>query len=127
MPITYKYVRDKNLIFEQWVGLISAQNLKTYWLTYLEDPEVMGCRRALVDLREAIIEFYGWELHSLIEGIVIPTLNGRDWKTAIVVSTPTQYGVSRQYGAFADLYSLDQIFYDYDQALIWISQQEVQK
>lgn len=124
MPITYKYDKEKNLIFEKWTGCISIQYLKKYWLSYLEDPEVMSCRRTLVDLREATIEFYGYDLHLLIDGIVIPKLNGRDWKTAIVVSTPTQYGVSRQYGAFADLYSSDQIFYDYDQALMWIGQQE---
>ena len=54
--------------------------------------------------------------------MAIPALNGRDWTTAIVVDRPVQFGVSRQYHVFAERYSKDCIFHDYDAALRWLRQ-----
>jgi hypothetical protein len=87
---------------------------------YLEDPDVLAIRRTLVDLRQADILFKGSDLDSLIQSIVLPVLNGRDWKTAIVVEKPLQFGVSRQYQVFADRYSKDAIFYDLEEARNWL-------
>ena len=82
----------------------------------------MQVRRGL-DLRGANIRFTGNELSNLVSTVVTPVLNGRDWRTAIVVEEPVQFGVSRQYQVFAERFSTDAIFHDYDEALRWLLQQ----
>ena len=76
--------------------------------------------RTLADLRAAEIRFTGQELSDLVLGVVLPRLGGRDWKTAIVVDQPIQFGVSRQYQVFADRYSTDCIFHDPEEAIGWL-------
>jgi len=120
MPISYTIDEEKGIITEVWTGDIAASDLESYWRRYLADPEVMRIRRTLVDLRECRILFKGVELSSLIQSMVIPILDGRDWKTAIVVEHPTQFGVSRQYQAFAESYSRDAIFSDPEDARRWL-------
>jgi hypothetical protein len=121
MPITYTIDREKKLITEVWTGEITAGDLATYWKRYLDDPEVLAIRRTLVDLRQANILFNGSDLQILIQTIVLPVLNGRDWKTAIVVEGNIQYGVSRQYQFFAEHYSKDAIFDNMDEARHWLT------
>jgi hypothetical protein len=120
MSITYTIDREKNLITEVWTGEVHAECLAAYWKRYLDDPEVLAIRRTLVDLRQGIILFQGSDLDTLIHSIVLPALKGRDWKTAIVVEQPFQFGVSRQYQVFADRYSKDAIFYDMGAARSWL-------
>jgi len=110
------------VIFEVWTGDVSATDLEIYWSTYLENPQVLSIRRTLVDLRGANILFHGDVFADLIVKIVQPVLAGRDWKTAIVVERPVQFGVSRQYQVFAETFSRDAIFHDYDEALEWLTQ-----
>ncbi len=120
MPISYSIDRQKNFITEIWTGDIAARDLATHWRTYLADPAVIAIRRTLVDLRQSRILFTGAELSALVHGLVIPTLKGADWKTAIVVDGTVQFGVSRQYQVFAETYSRDSIFTDPDEALEWL-------
>lgn len=120
MPISYSIDRDAQLITEVWTGVIQAADLADYWKRYLEDPEVLAIRRTVVDLREAVIRFTGTELDSLIRSVVEPALGGRDWKTAIVIASPLQKGISRQYGVFAQRYSKDAIFESIEEARNWI-------
>jgi hypothetical protein len=120
MPISYTIDEEKDFITEVWTGDIAASDVASYWRRYLADPEVLRIRRTLVDLRECRILFKGVELSSLIRSIVIPILDGRDWKTAIVVDQPVQFGVSRQYQAFAESYSYDAIFSNPEDARKWL-------
>lgn len=69
---------------------------------------------------EERLELVGKELSGLVAEVVIPVLKGLDWRTAIVVARPAQFGVSRQYQVFAQTFSTDQIFYDPDEALRWL-------
>lgn len=123
MPISYTIDRAAGVILEVWQGEVTAADLRRYWNAYLADPDVLALRRTLVDLRRADIRFSGGELSDLVSVVVIPALKGRDWKTAIVVERQVQFGVSRQYHVFAQCYSRDSIFYDYDDALRWLGRQ----
>lgn len=123
MPITYSIDQAAGVIFEVWEGDVSADDLRQYWERYLADPDVLALRRTLVDLRGANLNFSGEDLSYLISKVVLPVLNGLDWKTALVVGKPVQYGVSRQYQVFAERYSRDAIFEDSDVALQWLKQQ----
>lgn len=120
-PISYSIDPVQGVIFEVWHGDVTALDLGTYWRRYLEDPQVLAIRRTLVDLRGANLMFTGKELESLVSSIVIPTLKGLDWTTALVVGRPDQFGVSRQYQVFAEWYSKDCIFFDRESALQWLS------
>ena len=121
-PITYSIDQDSGIISEVWRGDVTAADLRRYWGAYLANPDVLALRRTLVDLRAANIRFTGAELSNLVSTVVLPALKGRDWITAIVVEQPVQFGVSRQYQVFADHYSSDSIFYDYEEALLWLRQ-----
>lgn len=120
MPIAYTLDREKKLIFETWTGEIQAADLAAYWRKYLADPEVLAIRRTIVDLRAAVLCFNGVDFLSLIQEIVLPALKGQKWTTAIVVSEPSQFGVSRQYQVFAESYSKDSIFGSVAEAERWI-------
>ena len=120
MPITYSIDRQNRVIEEKWMGTIDKDDLADHWKRYLKDPEVLDLRRTIVDLREAHILFTGNQMEALIASIVLPALKGRDWKTAIVVDQPVQFGVSRQYQVFADRYSKDAIFNNMDEARGWL-------
>lgn len=124
MPIAYVVDRARNIINETWTGTVTASELAAYWHTYLADPEVMRCRRTLVDLLEAHVAFTGAELSTLIRTIALPAIQDRTWATAILVSAPAPYGVSRQYQVLAERYSRDSIFTDRDAALAWLVAQD---
>lgn len=120
MPISYVVDRQKGLITETWTGDVAAADLSAYWREYLKDPDVLAIRRTLVDLRQCTILFTGAQLSILVRGTVVPVVNGQDWKTAIVVDHPVQFGVSRQYQVFAESFSVDSIFEDPEAALAWL-------
>jgi hypothetical protein len=123
MPIHYSINQSLGIIDEHWTGSVAISDLKKYWRQYLDDDQVMKLRRTLVDLRSANIQFKGHELDLLIQSNVVPKLKGLKWTTAIVVSEPVQFGVSRQYSIFAENYSKDSIFYDYEKAKAWLLNQ----
>ena len=49
---------------------------------------------------------------TLVRAVAVPGVNGKEWRTALLVGDPIQFGVSRQYQAFAEMYSNDAIFRD---------------
>jgi hypothetical protein len=59
-------------------------------------------------------------MDGLIQSIVHPILAGKDWKTAIVVEKPIQFGIGRQYQVFAGRYSKDAIFRSIEEARSWL-------
>ncbi|MES2522471.1 MAG: hypothetical protein V4617_07235 [Gemmatimonadota bacterium] len=123
MPIQYTIDTECGVIEETWNGSITIRDLSEYWSRYLSDPDVLGLRRTVVDLREADIAFTGAQLEMLVQSMVIPALNGMAWTTAIVVSEPVQFGVGRQYQVFAQRYSRDSIFDDMGKAKAWLIEQ----
>jgi hypothetical protein len=125
MPISYSIDTQHGVIVEVWVGDVFARDLADYWRGYLQSPEVLALRTTLVDLRQATLLFSGRELEGLIRTIVDPILKGRDWRTAIIVDEPAQFGVTRQYQVFAERYSSDAIFSDRESALRWLTQRHV--
>ncbi len=123
MPITYSIDREDNLIVENWTGEVCGDELADHWRGYVDNPEVMEIRKTIADLRESHISITGSELDFLIRSIVLPKIGELGWKTAIVVSDPLQYGLSRQYQVFAERYSEDAIFNDMDEARRWLIEQ----
>ncbi len=125
MPIAYRIDQSAGIIEETWTGTVTIEHLRDYWRDYLADTDVMALRRTVVDLRAADIAFTGAELASLIRSDVLPVLGGRGWASALVVSHPVQFGVGRQYQAFAETYSTDAIFADVEAATGWLLAQSL--
>jgi hypothetical protein len=123
MPIQYRIDRDAGIIEETWEGTVAIRDLQEYWRGYLADPDVLALRRTVVDLRAADIAFSGAELAALVRSAVVPVLAGRQWRSALVVSHPVQFGVGRQYQAFAETYSQDAIFAEIAAATAWLRAQ----
>lgn len=120
MTIEYTIDHERKVVFEMWQGVLTRSDVASYWRRLLADPEVLVIRRSLVDLRNATIEFTGAELASMVKAIVIPMLDGKTWKAAILIEKPVQFGVSRQYHVFAESYSEDAIFEDPEAAMSWL-------
>lgn len=123
MPISYTVDREHRCIHETWTGMITAQDLGDYWRRILADPVVMVIRRTVVDLRECTILFTGEQLAELVERIVLPVLNGKSWRTAIVVGDLTQEEISRHYHVLAESYSRDSVFSTPEAAMTWMQTQ----
>lgn len=123
MPISYSIDREHRCIHETWTGEITAKDLGDYWRRFLADPVVMVIRRTIVDLRECRILFTGEELAGLVERIVLPILNGKSWRTAIVVGDLDQKEISRQYHVLAESYSRDSVFSTPEAAMTWMQTQ----
>jgi hypothetical protein len=123
MPISYSIDRENRCIHETWTGVITAADLGDYWRRYLADPVVMVIRRTIVDLRQCRILFNGEQLAELVEDIVLPLLNGKSWRTAIVVGDRVQHEISRQYHVFAESYSRDSVFETPEAAMEWMQAQ----
>lgn len=123
MPISYSVDREHRCIHETWTGMITATDLGDYWQHFLADPVVMVIRRTIVDLRECRILFSGEQLADLVERIVLPILNGKSWRTAIIVGDLDQKEISRQYHVLAESYSRDSVFSTPEDAMTWMQSQ----
>jgi hypothetical protein len=119
--IRYAIDSGRDLILEEWDGTVSAPDLEKHWREFLKHEAVINCRRTVADISKSRITVTGQEFSRLIDSLVKPVLKGRKWITAIVVASDYQFGVSRQYGVYAESYSRDQIFKDSSQAFDWIS------
>jgi hypothetical protein len=123
MPATYSIDHSRRLIFEVWSGDVTVRDVRSLWKKYLSDPQVMAIRKTLADLRHCNLLINGRDIMELVEKVAVPGLHGLDWKTAIVVDQPDQYGFSHQFQVFAEVYNKNSIFYDYEKALAWIMEQ----
>jgi hypothetical protein len=123
MPITFSIDRNFGIIREMWVGRISSGEVSEHWTRLLTDPDALALRASLADLRAASLDFGGWQMRRLIDTVVNPLLQGRDWISAMIVAGPMQLGMTRQYQDLADHYSRDAIFFNDHDALEWLMRQ----
>jgi len=122
MPIHYVVRPQDEFVNVIWSGTITADDLRQSWSTILADPEVLRIGRTLTDLRDADLDFSGDELAQVVQDVALPVLTGRDWRAAILVRSPVQFGVSRQYQVFADAIGEDAVFFDPVAARDWLLQ-----
>jgi hypothetical protein len=120
MPITYSIDKHLGIISVVWTGEVTAADLSAHWTQLLADADALAIRRTLADLRNCEIAFSGEQMFDLVRTVVEPALNGRDWRSALLVGSSVHFGVSRQYQSFAQMYSKDAIFHDEAAALKWL-------
>jgi len=125
MPIDYVARPDEGFVEVVWSGTITAHDLRMSWSRILSDPAMLRIGRALTDIRDATLDFSGAELAAVVMTVAAPALRGREWHCAILVCDQVQFGVSRQYEAFAAQFGQDAIFFDRDTARDWLLQTPV--
>ncbi len=122
MGIVYRVDEEAGIVFATWTGEITADVLGDFYRLVLSDKAALSIRRSVTNIQEAKLLFTGEEFGSLIRTIVVPILKDLGWTTAIVVKERDmlQWGVSRQYQAFAHRYSKDSIFTDEASAIAYL-------
>lgn len=120
LPISYSIDKELGVVMTTWCGDITAADIRRHWERFFSDPEVLAAGRSVADVRAANFQFTGQELSNLVAEVVVPLLVGRSWRTAIVVARPAQFGVSKQFQVYAQLFSTGRIFHDPGEALRWI-------
>ena len=125
MPISYQASHSEGVVTAVWVGDISSAELREHLGRLLRDENAMALRKSLSDLRGATLLFSEQELHLAVREVVAPLLKGKDWISAIVVRTPTQFQMGSKYQGIALAYSRDAIFSNVDEAKRWLLKQQL--
>ena len=125
MPITYQASPSDGFVTAVWIGDISSADLREHLGRLLQDETAMALRKSLSDLRAATLLFSEQDLQLAVREVVAPLLKGKDWISAIVVRTPTQFQMGSKYQGIALAYSNDAIFSNLDEAKRWLQKQQL--
>jgi len=125
VPITYQASHPDGFVSAVWSGDISTADLREHLGRLLQDETEMAFRKSLSDLRGAALLFSEQDLQLAVREAVAPLLKGKDWISAIVVRTPTQFQMGSKYQGFALAYSRDAIFSNLDEAKRWLQKQQL--
>jgi len=120
MPITYTVDQEQSVVLVTWRGDVTGEDYRAHLRTMLQDPDALRAGRSLTDLRQANVLVHGAELNAILDAEALPRLAGRQWKTAVLVSSTVNFGVARQYQILAESESTDGVFRDYAEALAWL-------
>ena len=125
MPVTYQASKPDGFVTAVWIGDISSADLREHLGRLLQDETAMALRKSLSDLRGATLLFSEQDLQLAVREVVAPVLRDKDWISAIVVRTPTQFQMGSKYQGFAFAYSRDAIFSNLDEAKRWLQKQQL--
>lgn len=121
MPIRYQVDRESGVIFEEWSGVVTRDELEHYWQKFLADPDVLRLQTTLVDLTAAEIAFSGEDLFRAVLGFVEEPAVITQWRSAFLVATELQFGVATQFIQIAASYVVAEIFEDAGEAMAWLA------
>jgi hypothetical protein len=120
MPISYTVDKERNVVLVTWQGDVTAEDYRSHLRAMLQDPDALRTGRSLTDLSQANILMSGVELNAVATAEALPRLAGRQWKTAVLVSSTLNFGVARQYQILSESEISDRVFRDRAAALRWI-------
>jgi hypothetical protein len=121
MPITYSIDLSVGVVFEEWSGTVSIDEIREHWTTVLSNPDAQRCRRTLADLRRLEVHLSWSEVRAVANDVLVRMIGPEGWRVAEVVSADVQYGRVMQFKAAAEQVSSHAIFWNYDEALAWIT------
>jgi hypothetical protein len=120
MPIAYKIDSKLGIVFADWRGAVTANEIAEYWTELVADKEALACGRTIADISCCEMRFTGEELRSLAERILEPAIRGKNWKTAVIIKDPVHYGVTRQYEMYSEGFMNTNVFYSAVLAHKWV-------
>lgn len=122
MPIKYKIIGSKKLVYVSGEGEISLDDLLNHIKELAVNPEYIAPMKKLVDYRRALTMGPGNEdLKIFIDKMSSYKDIFKGEKCAIVVNNDLDFGISRVYGAKIELSNMDtNVFRDFTKALNWL-------
>jgi hypothetical protein len=127
MPITYAVNTEQKFVHVTWQGDVTGEEYRAHLRKMLRDADALRAGRSLTDLRDANVLLSAAELNAIGSVEAVPLLSGRRWKTAVLVSSPLLYGLTRQYEILSQSEDTDCIFRDPDDALAWLLKDQVEQ
>lgn len=118
MPITYEIRGDH--VFERWLDVITADEVRAHFLALLNDPIALRIRRSLVDVRLTEATFRGSDISLLVHTIMRPALEGTPWRSGVVARSALEIGLARQLTLLAAGVLVLRTFEDEESALAWM-------
>lgn len=120
MPFTYVFDAATNIVRTTAHGLIRFDDLAAH-LQALVDAGVARVPQ-LIDARDAPHDLPASDIRRLVELVShLQAAHGFSRRTALVVSTPVDFGMARMYGALAQKVDPDfSVFRDLGEAGAWL-------
>lgn len=122
--IAYSIDFDQRIVLETWSGRISDVVLDRHWSACLSDPQVLGIKRTLADLRHCEVTFTGRQWVETIERFVLANEALSGWQSAIVVNQSYIYGIARQFLSYTSDFITGQIFDSPSDAFDWLARSQ---
>lgn len=120
MPFTYVFDRAADMVRTTAHGLIRFDDLAAH-LHALVDAGVARIPQ-LIDARDAQHDLPPSDIRRLVDLVgELQAVHGLSHRTALVVSTPVDFGMARMYGALAEKVDPDfAVFRDLAEAEVWL-------
>jgi len=120
MPIAYKVDVALGIVLADWRGTVTAKDITEHWTRFVADKAAMACGGAITDISCCDILFTPEELKAVTKKILEPALRGKNWKTAVIVKNPVQFGVTKQQEIFSETFVKMNVFYSDVMARKWV-------
>jgi hypothetical protein len=120
MPLHRSIDQERQFLRGTWSGVVTGADLAAAVDSLMADPEAWALGRSLTDMRAAELILHGTDINETVLGSIVPNFGTRKWRMALLVSTPLQYGICRQFLALTSSNFSGDVFYDEDAALTWL-------
>lgn len=121
MPIEYRIDRGLGVVHHEFTGAISLEDFEQHWRRFLADPELPDPLFMFADMRNCRIVVHGADAQYLVQAVVNPLLGDRRWVSSVVVASPCDYGVTKQFIAYSEKFGDTEVFFDLDEATRWLA------
>jgi hypothetical protein len=125
MPHEFAFDPDRGLARLTARGVYGAGDIMAMLTAFRDDPRLRAGMDLLADLRQATFTLGGDDLRRLLRAMVESSAQHGAHRTAVVVSSPLMFGLSRQVASYLDVFRMPatfQIFYDLAAAEAWLAQ-----
>lgn len=120
MPIRYNIDVEAGILFVNWHGEVSLQELARHWDTLLSDGAFPQISRALTDLRGSTFAFSTAEFWRTIDDHYRDAIALKTFKVAILLAHEDHEKYAGIWKALVPKTVTVGLFYDFDQASAWL-------
>ena len=120
MALARSIDHERRFLRGTWSGVVAAADIIAAVDSLLADPEAWAVGRSLTDMRAAELELHPADINAALLGSIAPNFGQRQWRMALLVTTPLQYGICRQFLALTSSNFSGDVFYDEAAALTWL-------
>lgn len=111
---------ERSFLHGRWSGVVVAADIIAAVDSLLADPEAWALGRSLTDMRAADLDLHPADINDTLLGSIAPHFGQRKWRMALLVKTPLQFGICRQFLALTSSNFAGEVFYEEAAALTWL-------